>query len=215
VPPEWQLDAGHAYPAPLASDLRIPTSIRECRLIHILDMQEDSELLEVSRQRARIAGYHTWVAVPMIRDGRGIGTIAVARRERKAFSDRELALLRSFTDQAVIAIGRIAPHDVECGGTPIGQGQLVLAVLGAANRDPVHFPDPERFDAARHPNFHLAFGHGHHHCVGSELARLEARLAFTILLTELGTLELLPAVLRHRENFNMRCFQTLLVRLTA
>jgi cytochrome P450 len=118
-------------------------------------------------------------------------------------------------DSPVQFLGRIAPHDVECGGTPIRQGQLVLAVLGAANRDPVHFPDPERFDAARHPNFHLAFGHGHHHCVGSELARLEAHLAFTILLTELGTLELLPAVLRHRENFNMRSFQTLPVRLAA
>jgi signal transduction histidine kinase/uncharacterized protein YdhG (YjbR/CyaY superfamily) len=107
LPPEWQLDAGHAYPAPLASDLRIPTSIRECRLIHILDMQEDSELLEVSRQRARIAGYRTWAAVPMIRDGRGIGTIAVARRERKAFSGRELALLRTFAAQAVIAIENV------------------------------------------------------------------------------------------------------------
>jgi GAF domain-containing protein len=99
----WSRPMPTPPPSP-ATCLHIPTSIRECRLIHVLDMQEDSELLEVSRQRARIAGYRTWAAVPMIRDGRGIGTIAVARRERKAFSDRELALLRTFAHQAVIAI---------------------------------------------------------------------------------------------------------------
>ena len=118
-------------------------------------------------------------------------------------------------DSPVQFLGRMATTDVECAGTPIRQGQLVLAVLAAANRDPAHFPDPDRFDVARHPNFHLAFGHGHHHCVGSELARLEARMAFTILLTELGTLELLPTDLRHRENFNMRCYQTLPIRLST
>lgn len=118
-------------------------------------------------------------------------------------------------DSPVQFLGRLATADVEWADTPIRQGQLVVAVLGAANRDPAHFPDPDRFDVARHPNFHLALGHGHHHCVGSELARLEARMAFTTLLTELRTLELLPADLRHRENFNMRCYQTLPVRLSA
>jgi pimeloyl-[acyl-carrier protein] synthase len=98
-------------------------------------------------------------------------------------------------------------------GTPIRQGQLVLPVLAAANRDPAHFPDPDRFDVARKPNFHLAFGHGHHQCVGSELARFEARMAFTTLFTELGTLELQPAEWHHRENFNMRCYETLPIRL--
>jgi hypothetical protein len=118
-------------------------------------------------------------------------------------------------DSPVQFLGRVAAEDVECAGTPIRRGQLVLAVMAAANRDPAHFPDPDRFDAARHPNFHLAFGHGHHHCVGSELSRLEARLAFTILLTELKTLDLLPVELRHRENFNMRSYQTLPVRVSA
>jgi cytochrome P450 len=105
--------------------------------------------------------------------------------------------------------------DVDYAGAAIRRGQLVLAVLGAANRDPAHFHDPDRFDAFRRPNFHLAFGHGRHHCVGAELARLEARIAFTILFTELKALELLPTELRHRENFNMRCYQSLPIRLSA
>jgi pimeloyl-[acyl-carrier protein] synthase len=118
-------------------------------------------------------------------------------------------------DSPVQFQGRVATEDVEWAGTAIRRGQLVLAVLAAANRDPDHFQEPDRFDAFRHPNFHLAFGHGRHHCVGAELARLEARIAFTILFTELRTLELLPIELRHRENFNMRCYQSLPIRLAA
>ena len=118
-------------------------------------------------------------------------------------------------DSPVQFQGRVALADTECAGIHIREGQLVVPVLGAANRDPAHFPDPDRFDVFRRPNFHLAFGHGHHHCVGAELARVEAQLAFTILLTELRTLELLPVELCHRENFNMRCYQSLPVRVAA
>jgi cytochrome P450 len=118
-------------------------------------------------------------------------------------------------DSPVQFQGRVATDDVDYAGAAIRGGQLVLAVLGAANRDPDHFQDPDRFDAFRHPNFHLAFGHGRHHCVGAELARLEARIAFTILFTELEALELLSTELRHRENFNMRCYQSLPIRLSA
>jgi pimeloyl-[acyl-carrier protein] synthase len=118
-------------------------------------------------------------------------------------------------DSPVQFQGRVALADSECAGVSIRRGQLVLPILGAANRDPAHFPDPDRFDVSRHPNFHLAFGHGHHHCVGAELGRVEAQIAFKILLTELKTLELLPVDLRHRENFNMRCYQNLPVRLSA
>ena len=118
-------------------------------------------------------------------------------------------------DSPVQFQGHVATEDTECAGFPVRRGQLVVPVLGAANRDPAHFPDPNRFDVSRHPNFHLAFGHGHHHCVGAELARVEAHIAFRILLTELKTLELAPVDLRHRENFNMRCYHTLPIRLSA
>ena len=68
-------------------------------------------------------------------------------------------------------------RDVEIRGRTIPAGELVLAVVGSANRDPRQFRDPSRFDIARDPNGHVAFGHGIHFCIGAPLARLEARVA--------------------------------------
>lgn len=82
----------------------------------------------------------------------------------------------------------IAP--VEIGGTTIEPGHIVSAVLGAANRDSEQFPDADRFDITRSPNRHLAFGLGIHFCLGSALARTEARLGFGRLLERLPNLQL-------------------------
>jgi len=77
---------------------------------------------------------------------------------------------------------RIVTEELELRGKEMKPGQVVLAALGAANRDPEQFPDPDRFDAGRSPNRHLAFGMGIHHCLGAPLAVAEAQTAFAALL---------------------------------
>jgi cytochrome P450 len=72
--------------------------------------------------------------------------------------------------------------DVEIGDTVIPQGDVVVPILLAANRDPAVFPDPDRFDITRAPNPHLGLGHGPHFCVGAALARLQARAAIGTLV---------------------------------
>lgn len=71
---------------------------------------------------------------------------------------------------------------VEFHGRIIPAGALVVPVLGAANRDPTRFADPDRFDISRTPNPHVAFGHGIHFCFGAALSRLEGRIAIADLL---------------------------------
>jgi cytochrome P450 len=79
--------------------------------------------------------------------------------------------------------------DVELAGQHIPAGQIALAWMASANRDPAQFANPDRFDIEREPNRHLGFGHGIHFCVGAPLARLEARIALPMMLEQLGDLQ--------------------------
>jgi cytochrome P450 len=85
---------------------------------------------------------------------------------------------------------RIAKADVELAGQRIPAGALVVLLLGAANRDPARFPDPDRFDLDRRAAGHLAFSAGVHACLGAALARLEARTAIETLLRRWPSLHL-------------------------
>lgn len=80
-------------------------------------------------------------------------------------------------------------RDVEVHGTAIPKGAFVLPMVGAANRDPERFPHPNRFDITRDPNPHVAFGHGIHFCLGAALARMEARIALSDLLSRFESIE--------------------------
>jgi cytochrome P450 len=108
---------------------------------------------------------------------------------------------------------RLAPEDCELGGKPIRRGQVVTAVMGAANRDPDHFPDPDRLDLGRRDDRHLAFGWGGHYCFGAPLARLEAQLAFAALTRRMAHMRLAPGSLVWRQNLGLRGLEALNVEL--
>jgi cytochrome P450 len=77
---------------------------------------------------------------------------------------------------------RTAREDFEIGGVQIRKGQILHIMIGAANRDPEQFADPDRIDITRDPNRHVTLGHGVHYCLGAALARLELRVAIASFL---------------------------------
>ena len=85
---------------------------------------------------------------------------------------------------------RWAAQDTVLSGRQIKQGDMVIGIVGAANRDPAHFAQPEQLDLRRGAQRHLAFGHGAHYCLGAPLARLEAEIALNTLLRRLPNLRL-------------------------
>src|SRR5215813_15325507 len=89
---------------PLTRDLVIGRAMLESRLIHLLDAQAESEEFPEGSAIARRTGYRTIIAVPLMREGYAIGTIAVRRVEARPFSDKEVELLSNFAAEAVIAI---------------------------------------------------------------------------------------------------------------
>ena len=94
---------------------------------------------------------------------------------------------------AAHAISRVAAEDIALRGKTIARGERVFLMLGAANRDPLAFDDPEVFDIARRPGRHLAFGYGPHFCVGAPLARLEGEIALARLVARFPDMALAEA----------------------
>jgi cytochrome P450 len=84
---------------------------------------------------------------------------------------------------------RRAATDTTLGGVAMPQGTYIHVGIGAANRDPAQFPDPDRLDIRRHPNRHLAFATGIHACAGMSLARMEARVAIGALVQRFARIE--------------------------
>ena len=92
-------------------------------------------------------------------------------------------------DSPVQVTDRVATVDCEIGGHAIRRGTIVGMLLGAANRDPARFADPDRLDLARRDNHHVSFGHGAHFCLGAALARVEAQIVIATLLRRIPDLD--------------------------
>ncbi|MCZ6834640.1 MAG: cytochrome P450, partial [Planctomycetota bacterium] len=103
-------------------------------------------------------------------------------------------------DSPVQLSHRVALEDIEINEKVIKKGQMAFAVLGAANRDPEHFHDPDAFDIQRKKNDHLAFGTSIHVCIGLWLAKLETQIAIWSLLEKVPTLRLAQEAPKRKTN---------------
>jgi pimeloyl-[acyl-carrier protein] synthase len=112
-------------------------------------------------------------------------------------------------DSPVQMTARNATCDLELDGLELKQGQQVIALLGAANRDPAQFPEPDRMDIGRTENRHVAFGGGIHLCMGAPLARLEAQVAFAALAQRLPALDLVTNQPPRKETVTLRGLEAL------
>jgi len=173
-----------------------------------------SELEVVAMCTALVFGGHE-TTVNLIGNGllallRHPDELARLRAEPAAIDAAVEELLRF--DSPAQFISRTAVVDFQWHDQPIKRGDAVLAALGAANRDPAVFDQPDRLDLARSPNPHLAFGLGTHFCPGAQLSRIEARAAIPALLHRFPRLRLAEsppvrrptAVLRGLEHLPLR-----------
>jgi cytochrome P450 len=155
-----------------------------------------------------LAGYETTVNLI------ASGTLALIQhpeqldrlQQNPALAESAVEELLRYTSPAEMASARLAREDVTISGVTIVRGDLVVAVLGSANRDASQFPDPDTLDITREPNKHLALGFGAHFCLGAPLARLEGRIALTTLFRRFPHLRLgVPAEsVRWRKGFIFR-----------
>jgi cytochrome P450 len=112
-------------------------------------------------------------------------------------------------DGPVQRTGRMTTTDVEIGGKHVAKDSVVVSVIGAANRDPAHFSDPDRLDISRKENRHIAFGFGIHFCLGAPLARIEGQIALGALVRRLPGLKLVSDTPEWRESSTLRGLKTL------
>jgi len=157
-----------------------------------------------------VAGHETTVNLI------GNGTLALLRHPDELRRLRENpALIASAVEELLRYDGpvqrtaRIPSAAVTIGGLTIEAGEMVMPFIGAADRDPAHFPDPDRLDIARSDNRHIAFGLGIHFCLGAPLARLEGQIAINTLVQRLPKLALATDRPEYRQSLTLRGLKTL------
>jgi cytochrome P450 len=149
----------------------------------------------------------------------GNGTLTLLRHpDQLALVQADLSLVPSAVEELLRFespsqhTARLAPEDTELGGKLIRKRQAVIAVMGAANRDPERFQDPDRLDLRREENRHLAFAWASHFCFGAPLARMEAQIAFDALLRRFPRIALDTDRVTWRGNLGLRGLTALPVR---
>ena len=179
------------------------------------DALTDSELLAISNL-ILMAGQETTTNLI------GNGVLALLRHPGELVRLRRQPALLPLAIEEMLRFespvqgsARVPLEDVRLDGETLPAGALVVGVIGAANRDPEVFPDPDRFDIARSGNRHLAFGHGAHFCLGAALARLQGEVALRALLASFPKLELAADALAWRPNFALRGLSALPIRVVS
>src|SRR5438105_2588822 len=112
-------------------------------------------------------------------------------------------------DGPVQRTARIPSEDVTIGGRTIARGEMVMPFIGAADRDPVQFPEPDRLDIGRADNRHIAFGWGIHFCLGAPLARIEGQIAINSLIQKWPKLALATDRPEYRQSLTLRGLKAL------
>lgn len=150
----------------------------------------------------------------------GNGTLSLLRHpDQLRRLQQDPGLIRSAVeellryDSPVQMLIRVAVGALEIGGVTLGDGDMVLPMLGAAHRDPDRFADPDLLNLGRADNRHLSFGSGPHFCVGAPLARLEGEIAIGALVRRLPALRLDTDTLEWRSNPELRGLEALPVAL--
>ena len=144
---------------------------------------------------------------------RNPGELARLRADRSLVRSAVEELLRY--DSPVQIAARTTYEELPVGGQAIPAGNLVLAMLGAANRDPARFHDPERLDVGRDEGAPMSFGGGIHFCLGAALARLEGQIVLDRLLDRFGTMELVGGPPTVRDSLTLRGLTDLRVHFAA
>src|SRR6266705_1507463 len=160
-----------------------------------------------------VAGHETTVNLI------GSGSLALLEHpDQLAKLRSEPALIKTAIEELVrfvcpveMATERYAREDITIAQTTIPRGELVMAVIGSANRDANYFDHPDSLDITRKNNKHLAFGQGAHYCLGASLARLEGQIAISTLVQRMPNLRLslAPDQLRWRGTFILRGLEAL------
>ena len=185
----------------------------------LLDIEEDGEILTEEELHAQcvmlLFGGHETTRNLI---GNGMYTL-LQHPEEMAELRQNAELIRSAVEELlryespVQYSARVAKEEMEICSVQVRKGQGILFMLGAANRDPQQFKDPDRLDLKRSNNPHLAFGAGAHFCIGNQLARLEGQIAILKMVQQFPRMRLAAQHVEWAPNFGLRGLKALPVVL--